>query len=70
MTEPMAYEPIPCPSFQTVGLQITEVCSCDGTEWMGNPDCPIHGERVIGYRQGWNAAFGVITEAQNQETTR
>lgn len=65
MTEPEpCCTPVPCPSFETVNLQVTDVCNCDGTEWMGNPDCPIHGERVIGYRQGWNAAFQVINFAE------
>lgn len=40
--------PIPCPSFETVELAITEVCDCQDHygNGLGNPDCPIHGERI------------------------
>lgn len=47
----MSCEPIPCPSWETVTVEITAVCDCHETwgSW-GNPwgsvDCPVHGAQV------------------------
>lgn len=40
--------PIPCPSWETVTLEVTEVCDCRDHygNGLGNPDCPIHGDRI------------------------
>lgn len=54
--------PIPCPEFQEVELEITGVCDC-ADYIVGSKGCPIHGERVIGYEMGWNAATKAFKEA-------
>lgn len=39
---------VPCPPFQEVGLTVHAICDCWGHlgNGLGNPDCPIHGERI------------------------
>lgn len=63
-------QPIPCPDFSEVSLQIDAVCDCLTAVYPpslpGSPDCPIHGERVKGYIQGWNAASDAFDYAARQ----
>lgn len=63
-------QPIPCPDFTDVKITVEAVCDCatagHSPSLPGSPDCPIHGERVRGYIQGWNAASDAFRNAVAQ----
>jgi hypothetical protein len=40
---------VPCPPFETVKFTVTAICNCAVVGYsngLGNPDCPVHGERI------------------------
>ena len=44
-----------CPPFVETKLTVDGVCDCPEHN-IGSKQCPLHGERVIGFEMGWNAA--------------
>lgn len=63
MSEQMPCTPVPCPAFEEVELQVSEVCDCHDYAPPGHSECPIHGEDVSAWFDGWNAAVDLMNEA-------
>lgn len=51
---------VPCPSFEEVTLTVDGVCDCQHFFWPGNPECPVHGDRIAETVNGWEAAVQAL----------
>lgn len=51
---------VPCPGFQDVTLTVTGVCDCHHFFWPGNPECPLHGDRITEAVKGWESAVETL----------
>ena len=59
--------PIPCPSWETVKLEVLAICTCQAT-WgfwgngFGDLNCPVHGDQVREMIDLYDAAFSGGTD--------
>lgn len=48
---------VPCPPFREVKLEVEAVCDCHGFHHPGNHLCPIHGDLVYAWLDGYTTAL-------------
>lgn len=49
--------PIPCPGFQEVNLRVEAVCDCPWDLHPGSLECPVHGDQVREFLEGFRSSF-------------
>lgn len=54
---------VPCPPFTETTLNVVGICDCRAFNTPGNPDCPIHGDMVRMWLDGYQAALDTLKAA-------